>query len=78
MVAKARPLVDTHCTEITPPGNGRDTWLVVCSFKDFSRSYANRLEAIIAASEHTLAVVTMSELEQGSYQFDDTPLNWRE
>lgn len=75
-MTKERPIVDTHCVDIYPPDNGRNTWMAVCSFKDLSRQYRTRLDAIEAASQHGLQVVKRAVLEQG-YDFDATPYGMR-
>lgn len=62
--------VTTHLMELYPPEPRRDTWLVVCSQKDFTRSYLSRSSAIIAANTHGSDIETMNELERGIYRFD--------
>lgn len=63
--------VETHCVDIIPPNERRRTWMAVCSFKDYSRSFRNRVEAITEANNHITTKVLVNDLTQGVYQFDD-------
>ena len=60
-----------HLVTIEPPSPHRATWLTVCSQRDLSRSYRNRVEAFIAGSSHINEVVLANELSEGHYEFDD-------
>lgn len=62
----------THLVDLYPPEPRRDTWLAVCSQKDFSRSFLNRSDAIIAANDHFNGVLTVDELERGVYRFKES------
>ena len=63
--------VDTHVVEIFPPNSNNPMYRAVCSFKDFSKTYLNRVSAYEAGTKHINDVMVVSELERGTYQFDD-------
>ena len=60
-----------HLLDIYPPEPRRDTWLVVCTQKDFTRQFLNRSDAIIASNDHGNSVLIMDELERGIYRFKE-------
>jgi hypothetical protein len=65
------PVIDTHVIDLYPPDERRDTWMIVCSFKDLSRQFLNRSDAVIAAYDHFNGLMIMEELERGTYRFKE-------
>lgn len=59
-----------HLVVIDPPNERRDTWLAVCSQKDFNQSYLNNVDAHLGASQHVSDMRTLNALERGDYEFE--------
>jgi len=61
--------IESHVVSLYPPNDQRPTWLSTCSQKDFSKTFFNRVEALIEANNHVTNVILNDELEKGKYQF---------
>lgn len=62
-----------HVATLDPPSPHRNTWIVTCSNGDLSMSFLNRVEAIMAISDHINNAILINELEQGTYHSSMRP-----
>jgi hypothetical protein len=63
--------VERHTVSVYPPNPWRKTYLAICSCGEFNQSFLNRVTVMIEANKHYTDLMVVSELEQGTYLFDD-------
>ena len=70
-----RPDIVIHVIELSPPNEKRDTWLAVCSERDFIRSFPkdSGVEARRQSYEHINHVVMEHAIANG-YEFQADPV----
>lgn len=71
-----RPSIVIHVIELSPPSKHRNTWLAVCSQKDFIRTFNkdSGVEARRQSYEHINHVMMQHAVDNG-YEFQAEPVN---